>query len=124
MSIHSPALDHIHPGHPVTVAVDIMRRYPSYAAAIARNPGTSEAAAAMRNAAIPGSASTIQSALELLDYALNGHVELGLEAAAELWGSTPDAASPAEVARGAELALDHAVEFRTRIASWPRHNPA
>lgn len=124
MSVPSPVLEHIHPGHPITVAVDIMRRYPSFAAAMARNTATTEPVAAMRNAAIPGSAATIQSALELLDFALDGHVELGLETATEMWGNTPDAASAPDVARGAELASEHAQEFRARIAAWPRHNGA
>lgn len=119
MSTTSQPLEHVFPGHPVTLAVDIMRRYPSYQAACARDAMTTEPMAALRNAAIPGAADHIRAALELLRFSLDGHAELAIEAAEEYWRISGHSCGGGTLERGSELAATHADELRQRLASWP-----
>lgn len=110
-------LNPTYPGHPLTIAVQVMRAYPSLEAATRREEPTAYPNA-LRDSAIRGAGGNVYAALDLLKHTLAGHVELAVADADKYWRCTAEPFGAERCEDGAHQAALLRSEFDERVSQW------
>ncbi len=107
------------PGHPLCIALSIVRSYPCYEYADKGGPSSPEYRPALANNNIRGAGGNVRAALDFLKFSLKGHREKAAEAAERYWLSTAEYFGESRVAQGKEQARRIEAELFAALQAWP-----